>query len=89
MRYVVWGIGANVESAIQVLGIDAIDAFVDTNPKYIGTKFLGRPVLSYEEFKDNFSMHLLVITFVGYDKVIDQLKKDKITRYIALEEIIY
>lgn len=88
MHYVVWGIGRRGKRVTDFLGIEQIVAFIDEDKRHRHINFLGKEVISFEEFKTRYNNALLVVTPLNNSDIISRLETEKII-YVLPEDIMY
>ena len=78
---VVWGAGANAEK-IGILFENHIICFVDRDAEKWGKTILGKPIISPENYFDNYASSDVVISCVGYESEIrKQFEDRKLSNY--------
>ena len=62
IKFVVWGAGDRGHIAAEIFGIDRIAAYIDSDPQKIGTSFYGKPIIDFAYYKNNYSVHAILIS---------------------------
>lgn len=84
MKYVVWGAGYRGRVIAETLG-DRVEAFIDLDPEKVGTIFWGKPVISYEQYKEQYMEYVILIGIAYNKRVADLLDKDNMF-YFCIED---
>lgn len=84
MKYVVWGAGYRGRVIAEILG-DRVVAFIDLDEKRLGTTFWGKPIISYEQYKEQYLEYIILIGIVYNRRVADLLDKDDMF-YFCIED---
>ncbi len=80
-KKIIFGAGNYGKKAIEYYGIDEVAFFVDNDKKKHGRKYVGKEILSYEDFltvKDNYE---LIIANSHYEAIAEQLAKSEINKF--------
>lgn len=89
MKYAVWGTGVRGNLAVSFIGIDNIAVFIDENRSKQHCVYMGRNVVSFDEYVDSYSGFYIVITPNDCDGIIKKLNAQGIEHYSLLKDIIY
>lgn len=85
MKYIIWGSGKRGKWVLHFLGEENVIAFVDSN-KDSGS-YLGKPVMTFEQVKRDYSDCLLVITpLEGSRSIEKQLTTAGFSTYMKLDD---
>ena len=63
MEYVIWGAGERGARIFPHLNPDSVKAFIDIDSNKIGNEYLGKAVISFEEYKLHFSNCYIIISY--------------------------
>lgn len=85
MKYIIWGAGNRGKIINSILQDNEILAFIDSNKNKIGKTYCGKPIISYEEYKQKYRDIVIIVSPVMGDLIKAKLKKDFIF-YQALDE---
>ncbi|MBD5555772.1 MAG: DUF115 domain-containing protein [Roseburia sp.] len=73
MKYVIWGAGFRGRVLTETVGIDNIVAFIDSDKEKIGTIFCGKHVISYEQYKKEYTEYVILISVALNEQVSNKL----------------
>lgn len=83
MKFIVWGVGKRGKNLFYHIG-EKIVAFIDMDNQKQGNMYYGRPVISYETYKKEYSHLYIIISCSPDDEIVNLLKKDNLNRYFRL-----
>lgn len=86
MKFVIWGAGERGRRVFPHVGKVNVSAFIDINEDKIGTAFFGKKVISFEDYKKNFSDHVIIISCTNEKEIEDVLIGERINSYFLLSE---
>lgn len=86
VRFVIWGAGVRGLRVWPHLS-EYVDAFIDLSTEKQGKKVVEKPIISYEEYKTNYSSHYIVISYAHEQEIIDLLHQDGIFKYFLLTDM--
>jgi hypothetical protein len=86
MKFVIWGAGERGRRIFPHVGRKNVSAFIDINEDKIGTAFLGKKVISFEDYKENFADHVIIISCTNEKEIVDILIGEKINCFFLLSE---
>lgn len=89
MKYVVWGLGVRGKLAVDFLKIDNIAAFIDLDPKFANTIYLGRKVIDFDTYLKNYQQYMLVITPKHDNDIMEMVEKAQLIQVVHLNDILY
>ena len=89
MRYAVWGAGVRGNLALSFLGKNNVELFIEQNAKLQGTRIMGKPVISFEEYIKTYNDCYIIVSPNDNRDIINTLKNKGISGYSILGEIIY
>lgn len=89
MEFVIWGIGLNSLDAFDLLQKEKVIAFIDSNRNYIGKLHLNLPVISFDEYKNNYRRCFIIISPAENRTIIELIETENIYNYLLLSEIRY
>lgn len=84
MKYVVWGAGYRGRVIAETLG-DRVEAFIDLDKEKVGTTFCGKPVISYEQYRERYLQYIILIGIVYNERIARILDADNIF-YFCIED---
>lgn len=87
VQYVLWGLGRRGKRMINVLGIDSIEAFIDKDSKYKDQTYMGKKIISFEEYKKHYVNLILMVTPKDNEEILEILHMNGIWRYLLPEDI--
>lgn len=76
MKYVIWGSGERGKVITETVGDNKIIAFIDSNKEKVGKTFCGKPIISYEQYKESYSEYVIVVSIVYNERISDRLEKE-------------
>lgn len=85
-QIVVWGAGTRGKRLLSKLGRESILAFIDTNPALIGQCIETIPVISYEEYKEEYSDFCILISPLKEKEIIEKLVSDNIVQFFLYSQ---
>jgi hypothetical protein len=85
-KFIIWGAGVLGEYLCNCLGKDRIIAFIDNNKLRIGEKYCDKAIISFDEYKNNYSDYFIIISPRNYKEIEDILKENRIYQYFILDE---
>lgn len=85
MKYVIWGAGYRGRFLSQILGEQRIAAFIDSDSEKIGSSCCGKPIISYEIYKEKYQHCVVIIAITYQDRVAQFLEKDGVF-YFGIED---
>lgn len=84
-RIAIFGAGLYGKKAIQTLGSDIVECFIDNSPSKQGTVYCGKTVRSLDEIKDRDDLSILIAS--AYSKSMEnQLQEQGMTDYSVFED---
>lgn len=86
MAYVIWGCG-NRGTNIYRYFRENVVAFIDSNVKKIGTIYMGIPVISPECFFLEYKEHILIISPLDDEKIIERVQALGFTNYLCANDV--
>lgn len=90
-KYILFGAGLTGLAALQYYGKDSILAVIDNNPQKVGSIYEGIPVISFKTYLEEYSGLTIIISIYSrqYFSCIEQLKKNRVTKYFTSPPVIY
>lgn len=85
VKFVVWGAGGRGKIAAEILGIERIVAFIDSDPKKNGTAFLGRPIIDFTAYKEKYTQYAILNSLAADKVVTDILRRENIFFFVYNE----
>lgn len=86
MEYVIWGAGERGARIFPHLNPDSVKAFIDIDSNKIGNEYLGKAVISFEEYKWHFSNCYIIISYSFEYEIVEVLKDNNINKYFLMSE---
>lgn len=86
IKYVIWGTGIRGRAVYEFLGEQKVGAFIDNNLDLQGKEVLGKPVISYEDYKNNFSDFFIIVSMIYYKELVQKLESDGEGKFLVLSE---
>lgn len=86
MEYVIWGAGERGARIFPHLDSDSVKAFVDGDANKIGNEYLGKAVISFQEYKKRYRHCYVIISVSHEDDVVSVLEENDIYHYFLLSE---
>lgn len=85
MKYVIWGAGHRGKVLYDVLGDEKVTAFIDSDPKKKGTKYLGCQVTDFDGYLAQYRQYPVIISIVFGGDVHKQMEPYHIL-YFSVED---
>lgn len=85
MGYVIWGAGrrgGNLYGYFQ----DDVEAFIESNPKKIGKKYFGKPVISFEDYRKKYAKDMIIISPADDEEILEILLQNEIFHFFRSNE---
>ncbi len=76
MKYIIWGAGYRGKVLIHILGQSCIEAFIDLNEEKIGQTYYGKPIISYQQYKESYKNFVIIVSISFEERVIKKLEAD-------------
>lgn len=86
MNIVVWGCGIKGRRIYDILPKGTIKAYIDSNPAFIGSKFQGIPIISFNDYLLSEKQEVILISAHKYDEIVDVLEANHIEKYLILND---
>lgn len=86
MRFTIWGAGQRGERILRRLGEENIVAFLDTDCEKYGNIYLGKRVISFEEYKREYSDTVIIVSFLCDEESVAYLEDREINKYFLFSE---
>ncbi len=87
MKYVVWGAAYRGRIIRETLGDERIVAFIDSDKEKIGTTYYGKPVVSYEQYKEQYLEYAILIGVTYNERIAKILDADDMF-YFCIEDCV-
>lgn len=81
MKIVIWGAGVRGKRLAGLLEPGMVVAIIDNDPQKIGTVYLSYPIISLEEYIENYSEYFILISLLRPGDIIYQLEERGIYSY--------
>ena len=88
MQVVIWGSGVVGVRTFNRIGKDKVKAFIDNNPEKVGNTIDGVPIISFEQYKKDYSNLAILICVLFHDDIVEQLKNEGICQYFSLYDTV-
>lgn len=85
MHFVVWGAGERGQRIFPHIK-DNIEAFIDLNSQKQGSMVCMRPVINYEQYKQDYSYCYILISISHEDEVVEFLQKENNNKYFRMSD---
>ncbi len=85
--FVIWGTGERGKIITGFLEAEQIIAYIDSDEKKQGIPFFNRPVISLEEYKEQFRDYFIIVTPDDDAAIIEELKDSKIDHYFRMSHL--
>ena len=86
IKYIVWGAGVRGGRVLKHIGSDKVEAFIDSNTDKIGKEFLGKKIISFDEYRNKYNKDYIVIACMCESEVTDLLNEYGIYKYFLMSE---
>ena len=87
-NYIIWGVGSQGTIIYELLKKDIkIEAFIDNDPKVIGSSFKGFKVISFAEYLLLIEKPTLIISPRKNGAIIKLLNDNNVTDYIVFSDL--
>lgn len=81
MKVVIWGVGVRGKRLIGLLEPGMVVAFIDNDQDKVGTQYMNCPIISLEEYIQNYSEYFILISLRRPEDIILQLEDRGIQSY--------
>lgn len=81
MKIVIWGAGVRGKRLVRLLEPGTVIALIDNDPNKIETRYLNYPIISLEEYLENYAKYFIVISLVRPGDIIHQLEERGVHSY--------
>lgn len=85
-KIVLFGAGEYCGRLMKRIG-EKIVAIIDSDDKKCGSSIEDIPIISYEEYKNSYSMYYILVTPINNTSIIEQLKKDNNYKYFLAVDL--
>lgn len=85
-KYIIWGCGVRGKAAAYFIGIDKVQAFIDSDIEKQKKRFLGKEVISFEKYKQDYRGMFVVISMCWYKNAVMKLRDSDIYTYFLLSD---
>ncbi len=86
MNICIWGAGDKGKRIFQHMEPEDILCFVDSDKKKVGTDYLGKKVISVEQYIKNYSDHFILLSHMERVEEIEKRMQIKIKNYFYLSD---
>lgn len=87
MKYFIWGAGERGKKVFDLLGSDAVVAFIDSNEQKVKSGYINKKVIAPQEISEYLKDEIIVVTpFVYSSEITNYLEEQKIYNYLCLED---
>lgn len=86
LKYVIWGAGKRGKRIFRYVGAEDVQAFIDNEESKIGNKYLGKKIISYEEYKNEYLDCYIIISCIYENEIIEILNRDNNHKYFRLSD---
>lgn len=81
---IIWGAGEMGKRCLPHFGSENVVAFIDGNLQKIGQYFCGKPIISYETYKEKYKDYFIVISPLESTNIEEMLMRDSVISYFKL-----
>lgn len=86
MKFVLWGCGVRGKLLLSTMEKNRVMAFVDSNPKLLGSDYNGIPIVSMATYLRNYADCFVIITTTVFrDEILKELKKNRVEKIFDLQ----
>lgn len=89
MDFVIWGVGNRGKIAAKFIGYQYIKAFIDSNESLQGTQYNEIPVITIEQYVEQYQDCLLIVSPYQDQEIIEILKRKGIYSYLLMNDCPY
>lgn len=75
MRYCIWGCGNRGKNIYNFMRGKDIYAFIDSNPELQGASCQGVPILSFDQYRNEYGDCIIVISTFHQDEIVEKLEE--------------
>lgn len=86
MKIFLWGAGALGKRFFHHIPNDIVEGFIDSDEKKIGTYYEGKPIISFDEYMDQFREDYIVISHLLSEEAIKKMEDNHITRFFMCND---
>lgn len=86
MKVVIWGCGERGKRIFSRLKKEDVIAFIDGNPQKIGKEYLGKRIISFEEYLDRYAEEFILISIIRPAAVEKKLLENGIHHFFSLTD---
>ena len=86
MKYVIWGAGERGARLFPHLKKEEVVAFIDNNLEKVGKEYLGKKIISFEEYKHEYKDCWIIISIMYENIIEDILLNSNIAHYFLLSD---
>lgn len=87
IKYVIWGAGRYGQRAINAIGGEHVEAFVDSDSQKVGTVYCYKNVISLKQYISEYSKCILLIANTEFAECCEILKQYDIQTYLLYQNI--
>ncbi len=84
-KYVVFGAGNFGKLALQFYGEDKVQFFIDNDEKKIGSLYLGKRIVSFEDYMNSKDRFTIIVAVNNSDGIVKQLRKRHIQDFFVFK----
>lgn len=86
MKYLIWGAGVRGARILPHIGPDMVEAYIDVDKDKVGKEYLGKKIISFNEYLEEFKECYIIISCQHEQEIIDILEEKKVYRYFLLTD---
>lgn len=83
----IWGVGERGKIIANVIGINHVMGFIDSNIELHNTEFLDRKVFSIDDYENKYKDYFIIVTPKEEDDILKELKYRKIDTYFRMSQV--
>lgn len=85
MGYVIWGAGNRGTNLCRYFK-SGINAFIDSNQSKVGSDYMGKPVISFEDYRSRYVTDILIVSPADDQDILEILLQEGITHFLRSNE---
>lgn len=80
-KVILWGAGTIGSRFINHLRDVEVIAYIDSDVKKVGTLWMNKPIISFEEYREKYSDIYIIISGYYFEEIIEKLKRNDCYRF--------
>ncbi len=86
-KFVIWGVGERGKIITGFLHEYQILAYIDSDISKQGAYYLNHPIISFEEYLENFNDYFIIVTPVNEEQILNKLHDHHIKKYFRMSQL--